>query len=50
MEERKVNPAKGRPDNVLEVVIPVHPDAISFWHQDPGTGITSARAQLLKPM
>jgi len=29
MEERKVNPAKGRPDNVLEVVIPVHPDAIS---------------------
>ena len=42
MEERKVNPAKGRPDNVLEVVIPVHPDAISisFWHQDPGTGIT----------
>jgi len=35
MEERKVNPAKGRPDNVLEVVIPVHPDAISFEASGP---------------
>ena len=35
MEERKLTRPKGRPDNVLEVVIPVHPDAISFEASGP---------------
>ena len=49
MEERKVNPAKGRPDNVLEVVIPVHPDAKrnGIRTQEPGLPLAKAK-ELLK--